>query len=287
MQNFRINAFRSILSCMLVTESDEILNKLRSIAFSVLVKLLLMNHNSNGDTDKSCNDVIEYEITCWLESVTMNTLNEYCSLIEQCITDSYMSVIVVAQAWNNAKLPNPMPPLTFSSLLVHAIRNINQSSKAFSICTCQIAIKCIMYMNNPLPLAALILDSYDSTGKTTSSCIPEVHNIVRQYAQSLIDYNNYSGTTRIEICYQMLHLTFGENSLLRLVVQVIRTSGMIEIDTPKGILIQKLDGLCLNYLALSRNIKHFLFLTDTDHVKNNCLHLMKCILPALLKVREK
>lgn len=62
----------------------------------------------------------------------------------------------------------------------------------------------------------------------------------------------------------MFKLSFGEKSLLRVVVQMITTSGMIENNKMKDIIAQNWNVHYLHYLALSQK-KFVLILTDTKY----------------------
>lgn len=253
----------------MTTKSNEIFQESRNIAINVLQKLF-----TNLDSSPEHCTIVEYELSCWIDGLTMDMLDSFSNLIQDALSYSSMSIIIVAQGWKESKLPGPVPTLLFTPLLIQAIRNIQQASKSFNIFICQVTVHCMLFMTNPLPLASLILMVSNSSSQG------EQFDSVTTYARKLVNMQSLVENDRITSLQLLLEKTFGENSLI--LIEVIQSVSSPIFSSTK--IMSYLNNKKVNYIELIRQIYHLISMIDGSDLRVNCMDLIYKLLPIAIKV---
>lgn len=217
--------------------------------------------------------VLEYEASCWLDGLSNDLLDEFCSLVQKSTQQASMSIVSVAKAWKASNLPGQAPTLQFSPILVQSLLTINQISETFAGLVCQVVSNCLLYMANPLPLAALIVHV------SASTCALDQFQRLSEYSRSLVNFAEYSGIERKVLVHKMMQSCLPGTSALLDVTKECRSNTSSEDNA------NEINGESLNYLALIRQLAHVILSIDERRTEDKCLILVQKILPAALVVR--
>lgn len=178
----------------------------RAIAIDLICRVSPIENNSReGQISR------QYEASCWVDGITKGAvLDGFCTLLQQSVSVSIPGYVPFARAWRNAGLPTPIPTARPSTILVQALQLLPQSTTEFALLTLQVLARCLIYDVNPLPLAALILD----TGETLDSVSEEFPVFVRivDYARSLVFFDQYSGEKKLDLAVTMLKACYFDGS---------------------------------------------------------------------------
>jgi len=149
----------------------------------------------------------EYEASCWIDGIAESAVGEFCNAMQQAFAASVPVVVTLARAWKNAGLPNPIPTVLLpSSLVVRALRILAQTSSELQLLTLQVLSKWLLFAANPLPLAALILDSTPETKE-----LPLFSGLL-DYSRSLVLFDQHTSSQKLSLVETMLKAYFAENS---------------------------------------------------------------------------
>jgi len=188
------------------TRFSEILRQSRAIAIDLICRVFpIENDSREGKVSR------QYEASCWVDGITKGAvLDGFCTLLQQSVSVSIPGYVPFARAWRNAGLPTPIPTARPSTILVHALKLLPQSTTEFALLSLQVLARCLIYDVNPLPLAALILD----TGDTLDSVSEEFPVFVRimDYARSLVFFDQYSGKKKLDLAVTMLKACYSDGS---------------------------------------------------------------------------
>ena len=228
--------------------------------------------SAEGETQQC----LKYEILCWVDCMTAGIVPEFCSILEEASQLHFKSEIYLLQAWKKADLPQPMPTLAVSPILMAAMSNLSGGSRTGSMAVLlnQVVTKCLLYHDNPLPLAALV-GYFQSTGMNS-----QLKDPLRQYARSLVAFGTVSESKREELLRRLVDSTFTEKSFHR------KTLRLTTENTTEKILSGLLDGLSReDTVAATRQLLHILASSSIDASLRNNISLMRLLLPAMLQVR--
>ena len=164
-----------VLDIMIATKQCKVYEKIRSIAVQALRALVLTEN-----VLEVVKDSLLFEIELWIDSLTATTVKEFVSCCSGPDATTFQHTILVAQAWKESGVSGPMGTLMHSSILTAALHKLSKSSMQEEIA--RIAGRCLLYHNNPLPLASFIVAA---VGRVEKSSI----QLLCDYSKSLLSYD--------------------------------------------------------------------------------------------------
>jgi hypothetical protein len=256
----------------MTTTSDCVLALAREIALFMFRRVV-----ASRVEDTESQQCLEYEASCWIDGMTMETLPEFCKVIQEASQLSFRSVVAFAEAWTASALPGAMPTLSVSGNLIHVMQRLSKASEAFLLLTCQVAAKCLLYHFNPLPLATIVVHSR----KEGTLIDHAFYNALWAYAHSLVEFNKYTATERNGLVNSMLSSCLSVGSCPR-----------VFVESPSDSMIPKRLGLATNSTfvrddnkAMARHLSHLVVVSDNDIERKSRLDTMKRLLPSAIMVR--
>jgi hypothetical protein len=143
---------------------------------------------------------IEYELTCWVEGLTVGCIEGFHSVLQSLRTGSGYGV-VFARSWKESSFASSPVEPNVSSLLMAALR-LKSDSKLVLLCR-QVASRCLLHHQNPLPLAAVIV-SDEVAGDDLSS--------LEAYARCLTNFENSDAEHRASCLPQMIRAFISQSA---------------------------------------------------------------------------
>jgi hypothetical protein len=236
---------------------------------------------------------IEHEISSWVDCLTSQSVEEFCSSLHEASQLSFQSEIHLLRAWTKADLPKPIPRLSVSPILVAALSSLfgGSCSRDFSLLVGRVATKCLLFHHNPMPLAALISYFYEmqASKKTPDArdivkengCSPgQIENVVSSYAHSLVEFENVSDEERESRLLSLTTMFFSKKSYLRRLPLML--DGVIAQEPAVKILRNMTRD---DVVAAVRQIIHMLAISDPkESLRRNCLPFLRLALPIVVDV---
>lgn len=226
-------------------------------------------------TDDESQDCLRYEIHCWVECITAELVPAFCAILEEASQLHFKSEIYLLQAWKLAELPNQMPKLTVSPILMAAMssKSTNTKSRNMDKLLNQVTTKCLLYHDNPLPLAALI-GYFQNVNECTQLETTLVH-----YSESLVNFEAEAQSTREEILFRLVDSTFSGISFHSRILRSVSNDG------EKMILSDILEGLKHEDTnAATRQLLHMIACSKDEGKLESCVSILRFLLPAVLMV---
>jgi hypothetical protein len=249
-------------------------------ARAITLKLLSRIHPSRTGNSVDNSSALEYEFSCWVDGVTTETLDEFCSILQDSSGLSFQSVIVFAKAWQEANMKNSVPPLPVSPILVQALQNLPRASKNFARLTCQVAVKCLLYQTNPLPLAVLIQDACQRVLNVESSAIERSSvQQLAQYSRTLVHYDESSESEeKAELLVSVLNSSLSGGSYRELLAFRTGTrSGERRQATPSKTSFS-------DAVVLVRQLAHLVTVSRENELSSKYVNMLRKLVPVALVV---
>jgi hypothetical protein len=243
----------------LATRSEVILREARLIAIDLICRM-----------SPKRDDGVEYETACWVDGITKQTREEYCSLLQDVANVSFPIVIELANACHKANLPNPVPLSRLSTILVRALQRMPQASMEFSLLTIQVVTKCLLRDLQPLPLAVMILDAVER--EDLASTRPAIDDLV-EYARSIVFFDRYIGSDRFRLAVGLLKSCFCRDSYP--LAWLAPGCGTGQPRRPAG----------QDYISLTRQVTHMAAICEGDD-RVRCCNVLRRLLPVAIVVRR-
>mgnify|MGYP005841045457 CR=1 FL=1 len=239
-------------------------------------------------SDRETRQSVDYEITCWVECITLSDIPEFCDVLQHASELSFQSNIVFLRAWNSEGLPKPVPKLPVSSLLVAAITSENQRcscSEGFAFLLNQVTSRCLLYHNNPLPLCALITYAqklevraeYLAASPKQSS---PISTTLLDYSESLVRYEQVTDKDRENRLKTLLAQYFSDESFYRRVSDALLRGKMGRDAVEK--LFKNMPSEDL--VAAMRLALHVFALYDGESMRHAHFPFLFQLLPVVLEV---
>ena len=197
-------------------------------ARSVAVRMI--HFSPQKSTNAEVRDGFEYETSLWVDGLTGQCAEEFCSLLHSSVNNSFHHGITVAQAWENASLEAAMPPICFSPLLTASLTTATTASKRFMKFTCQVVAKCLLFHHHPLPLASLITHSLANI--VLKRLDPEdliAVDQLRCYSQSLITFAGMDAKKRVTLLCSLIDTSFSRGCLQSMIAESILAEGSLDL----------------------------------------------------------
>jgi hypothetical protein len=246
----------------LQTRSESVLLEARAIAIMILCRL-----NTNNDLES------QYEASCWVDGISKGTLKEFCNLVQDSGKVVSPMAIELVKAWRNVNLPNPVPNVRLSILLMQGLKRVTQSTHEFGFFIVQVLARCLLACCNPLPLAVMTVYITESTD--TNVFPPYLRNFV-EYTRSLVFYDHYSGMARSSFVTRLLKSTFAPGSYPLTWFEPANThSQMIR------------TYFNANCLALAQQVVHLKTVLANDNDAIDFLQILRQYLCVAIVVRRK
>jgi hypothetical protein len=234
---------------------------------------------AQNSTDIEMKNCFDYETSLWVDGLTEECVEEFCSLLHSSVNTSLHHGITVAQAWEKASLGVALPAICFSSLITASLSKAATASKLFVFFTCQVVAKCLLFHRHPLPLASLISHSLaDIEWKKLDpdDLIPV--DLLKCYSKSLITFDTLDGKKSLILLFSLIDSLFSSDCLQSLIAQ--KTSVNERLDLSRASLSESdcvvATRQCLHVLALARNSDY------TKHIMSQ-LH---ALIPLVVLVSE-
>lgn len=203
---------------MLLTKSNWIFRHFRTLLIELLFRTFRLVRDSypptSNQTDNRAYDVcvgnsrsLQYfEFSCWIDGITLATVEEFGKLLLDASNCSSPLVVDVARAWQNQKVPAPLPSFKQSKVLVRALQRLGQASAEFRLLILQTVERCLLRDPSPLPMATLIVEFAENE----SLLMNDQMRYLLHYAKSLILFESFTGSDRRLALVQMLQSTFSK-----------------------------------------------------------------------------
>lgn len=222
-----------------------------------------------------------YEWSSWIDGMVDDAVAEFHALCLEVSQDSLEGRIMLAKAWNKRFPSRLLPHKQISGVLLLALSRFESLSQSFGRLACQVAMKYLVYLAQPLPLAAFILDCSKGSGKEGRGSAP--FERLSEYAECLVcfgekKYQRYYGTLRL--CLDNLFTPDSYPSAL--------LPSDSSLDRGDFAAIARTDGLAGYFLNEDVDVKlrqlyHMCQVSDDDHLKG-FVDQFRASATALLKV---
>lgn len=193
-----MNSCKTVLEIMLTTRCQIVHTESRSLALSLLVPIMV-SESSDPENSRS----IEFESSCWIDGLTIECLPTFCKVLHDVSNNALNIIASVGRAWTKFKMSEApdFSPLLMASLLVV------DGSAEFSSFVAQVTARCLLFLRNPMPLAALI--QYVSTkGDRINTTKTKAGIPLVDYSNVLLAFDGESGSKRFEQLGEMLRSCF-------------------------------------------------------------------------------
>lgn len=176
--------------------------------------------------DSESSECIDYEISLWVDGITELCIDDFFSLLNSPANTPFQHSIAVAKAWKKANLDALMPCICFSPLMSASLEQIatGTSSEPFSLFTCQVVTKCLLYQRYPLLLASLIVNSL-------ADIELDVHpaNFLCRYARSLLSPDDWNARESMAVLDSLIQCIFTPNCLQNEMMRSLREETHLDL----------------------------------------------------------
>lgn len=233
-----------------------------------LIRLIVESRS----TDKESLEYIGFEISWWLDSLSSETLHEFCALLMS-ISDDPIGVL--SKALPTLGTQGKEFRMNFSILLVAALCNTT-GSPAFSRTTIQVATRCLLLQQNPVPVAEFIL-AISETSETSTALRSKSGKTLVAYSSTLSNFDKADGSKRVSSLDELLRDTLPLSHPMRQLSHTLQapTSTYVGRQLPSGDTVEQCR-FALHLLLVSR---------DTTRHAAGCLQILRQKIPDLLWVR--
>lgn len=237
-----------------------------------------MFHQSvpSGVDDEESKRCLEYELSCWVDGMTRDTLSEFCISLRESAELSFRSEILLAKAWEKLSLPSPVPALSVSPLLIHVLERLPRASPMFRLLACQVATKCLFHHLNPLPLAVVVIHA-GHIDEPQLQC--SVHSRLLQYAQSLVEFDRFSDTVRLGFIRSLLSSSLSTESCQGLFIGLPNSRKASSTCDAVGLLAYE------DSEVMVRQLLHVMTVVDDEDIRRSCVKAVGRMIAAVFQVR--
>lgn len=274
--NSPVKLCRQVIHILLTTESAQIFSIVREVLQKLISKVIPFKTDINLNSEFS----VDYELSCWLDGVTIQTLDEFIVCLQESSQNSFGTIIMNARAWQQSGFKGSIPVLPVSPCLVSALQNLHRASKAFALLTCQVACKGLLYLTNPLPLAALINESYQQMLTGDASEAGAYLQPLAEYSATLLHFGESTGTQKHKLLFSALGRLFSRGSFPNLGGPSGFHTCEVRNSNVAFSLKQQSDEL-----ALIRNLNHLITISGTTSDSTTYRNLVRRLAPVSLAVR--
>lgn len=186
----------------MTTTLSSVYQKARSIVLQMLCSPSLQTAD---DDSRKC---IEYETSLWVDGLTEECVDEFCSLLNCPSNNAFQHGIAVVQAWKNADFDVALPPICFSPLLTSSLTSIGSASEAFALYICQVVTKCLLYQRHPLALASVVANTISEINLDLCPI-----NLLLQYSQRLLAVGAWDANECVSLMQTLVQSLFSPDCL--------------------------------------------------------------------------
>jgi hypothetical protein len=227
--------------------------------------------------DEATSLCIEHEARCWIDGICPSTLAEFYKLLNEVRNRTLTHSALVGQSWSKH---NVVKTMHFSLVLAAAL-STPDLPRPFQTLVAQVTARCLMYIEYPLSLAAVISCAREQTeGETNESSL---RSIV-EYAEVLLAWNRLDDVVRTSILKKLVGQCFGKDSSFSAVVKYLVGDG----SNGQAQEFVKFESECRPRSGLVPFIKAvnhlFLFLGSGDKYHDRYWKILERCLPLLLMV---
>lgn len=243
----------------------------------VVCRNLMITALSPPATDQETLSCIAHEANCWIDAMCPSTLTFIFNILNEVLHNSLTHLSLVSQSWTKHDVFKRM----HFSLLLAAALSAPDVPHSFQTLLAQVTARCLLNMDYPLSLAALVSDaSQQSRGEKniTSS------NAVAIYSGALLQRNRMDDVDRKIILQNFVSRSFAENSCFRRVVEYLDGTGTVDLEN--ALLTCEVEFRSQSRLIpFIRSVNQFyLFLGGGHRIKQRCCAILRRCIPRLLVV---
>ena len=265
-------------------KTPQVYDILRRLCCLVIRQLIIIEN-----LDSEVGQCVEYEISCWVDCMGNENIEQFCAKAEEATQLLPLECeIWMYNAWNQAEFPKPVPKLASSPLLVHAASSLCKGSLPPDMVNLVVLVltKCLLFHNNPLPLATLIHFCFSTRVDEPAVQVAGDQDAapteaLLKYTDSLVRFDRYSPSKRADLLNHLLKLHFTSQSFHLKVHKFLFHEGDDEDETLPECMasISRHDSV-----AAVRQLSHALVCTDDKLIQQKTLPLLRILLPLALKV---
>jgi hypothetical protein len=124
-----------------------------------LAKKAVLNYLSahlgiQGDSEQRI--FVVDEISCWIDGLSIATLGDFYSVLQQGLQQPYQFTLQFAKIWLDCVGDKAVPRMPFTALMVQSLRLVHQVPSQFTLLYSQVATNALLFHSNPIALATVI-----------------------------------------------------------------------------------------------------------------------------------
>ena len=148
----------------------------------------------------------EHEAACWVDGVNHSTATDLCRLIQTISLASHPTAVSFLRLWRDVGLKSKsFPGMLPSTILGQALGDLSRSSREFALLTVQVSSKCLLFDNNSMPLATLIVaKAQEVEARGFGSLVA--------FAKSILFCDRNDAATKVVLAKQAMESCFSANS---------------------------------------------------------------------------
>lgn len=191
---------RIVFDIMLSTTNKMVHKLSRSICCKLIIQALLP-----PAIDEVTLVCVEHEARCWIDAVCSSSLAKFIKLLHDVRNHPLTYSALVGQSWSKHDVVKTMN----CSLVLAAALSTSDLPRPFQTLVAQVTARCLMYVEHPLSLAALISCAREQRDveKTESSLCS-----VSEYAGALLEWNRLDDVERKSILKNFVSRCFSKAS---------------------------------------------------------------------------
>ncbi|GAX15438.1 hypothetical protein FisN_8Lh261 [Fistulifera solaris] len=96
------------------------------------------------------------EISCWIDGLSIATLSDFFSVLQQILQQPYHFTLQFAKIWLDCVGDKAVPRMPFTALMIQSLRLVHQLSSQYTLLYSQVATNALLFHNDPVALATVI-----------------------------------------------------------------------------------------------------------------------------------
>lgn len=256
---------------MIQADSPLIYTYARNLVF-ISLQSILSYENTSGDE-------IKQELDSWVDAITLDTLPEFCNLLDATQKMTVQHSVIVSNAWQQYNSLKILDNASFSPIVTAALASFasdpDNFSDSFGNLICTVVTASLVQNVNPMALASvirfLLTDAVDPKMR-------HMHLLV-QYATALLEQED---NLTQKACF-LLDGVFGESSTQSKVAHLLVAKSVDSL-TLDEIYLDVMSVPSKGPFILRQCIHHFNWQSSNEVCRESFDHLLLKLLPILAEV---
>jgi hypothetical protein len=232
-----------------------------------------MIHSPLDADDSESTECIEYESSLWIDGMSEQCLDGFCSLLCDPSNGVLKHSIAVASAWKKADLGTSMPPVSFSPLISASVQNIpaTTSSEPFVLFTCQVVTKCLLYQRYPLLLASLIVHSLANFASENHPV-----TLLYRYARNLLSRDKWDDHEYLNSLDSLLQCLFTHSCIQNKLMRSLREDTCLELSMAEFSINDDIKA----------SVRQCLHVATLESISATIFQQLRTLIPLLIQVSD-